>query len=102
MDINFLDVYIDYSKRIKQIPDAKERSLIRRKMKYFTYKYINPLYYSIANDKKFKFSLPDDELTCRIIFRDICNYCNIKSMDEALLRIAENNQIIRDNVKKRH
>lgn len=87
-EIEWLDLYIkDFGD--SQIKDTKELISKRKKMKTFYIEFLLPLYKPVQNSKKFNFSVPDEELTCRIMFEDLKKYHKIESVRELLYKVAE-------------
>lgn len=88
-DIDWLDLYIkDFGG--SQITDKKELANKQKKMRTLYLEFLIPLYKPIQNNKKFKFSVPDEELTCRIMYEDLKKYHQLFGMREVLYKIAEN------------
>lgn len=72
-----------------QIEDKKELVLKQKKMKSFYKMILIPLYKPIQNSKKFKFSVSDEKLTIRIMYKDLMKYYNLSSAEDVLNKIGE-------------
>ena len=88
-EIEWLDLYIkDFGG--SQIEDKQELISKQKKMKTFYLEFLLPLYKPVQGNKNFKFSVPDEELTCRIMLQDLRTYHEIDSMRDLLVKVAEN------------
>lgn len=88
-NIDWIDLYIkDFGS--SQVEDKKELFQYQKKMKTFYREFLSPLYVHVQNNKKFKFSVPDDELTCRIMLEDLRTFLKLETMTDILRKIAEN------------
>lgn len=81
-------------KEIKQINDIKKRKVYAKKIKLCYSKVVNLLVNLITN-REFNFSLPDEELTCRIMVREVNQelYKQGYTKEEILDYVKENNGI---------
>lgn len=87
--IDWFDLYIkDFGS--SQVEDNKELFQLQLKMKTFYREFLSPLHVHVQNNKKFKFSVSDDELTCRIMFEDLRKFLKLETMTDVLHKIAEN------------
>ncbi len=79
-----------------QVNDIKEYLELRK----FYISIIMPLYEPLKNSKTWKFSVPDEELTCRIFFHDLAKYhqenSGVKNMKDLLKIVQKYNIILTD------
>lgn len=86
--IKWQDLYIkDFGD--SQIKDKKELIIMQKKMKSFYVDFLLPLYKPVQNKKTFSFSVPDSELTCRIMFQDLKRFHKIDNVRDLLYKVAE-------------
>lgn len=84
--ISWADLYIkDFGQ--SQIKTRTELTLAQKKMKTFYGEFLLSLYNPIK-DTNFKFSVPDNLLTCRIMYNDLKAYYHFKSVREFLYEIT--------------
>ena len=87
-EVKWQDLYIkDFG--ASQVEDKKALIIMQKKMKSFYVDFLLPLYKPVQNKKSFSFSVPDSELTCRIMFQDLKEYHNIDSVRDLLYKVAE-------------
>ena len=72
-----------------QIKKKKELVLKQKKMKSFYKMILIPLYKPLQKDKKFKFSVSDEKLTIRIMYKDLKDYYKLETSEEVLNKIGE-------------
>lgn len=79
---------------IDLIENNEKRSEANRQFKRCIRGVINPLYTGIKDKSKFKFSKPDNLLTCRIMMRDLMSYYYKKGFTrEEIVQIATDSDI---------
>ena len=84
--IKWEDLYIkDFGG--SQITSRVELTKAQRKMKTFYDEFLLPLYKPIKNTN-FKFSVRNDKLTCRIMYKDLMKYYHFNSIREFLYEVA--------------
>ena len=87
-EIDWPDLYIkDFG--ASQVEDTKTLIAKQKKMKSFYMDFLLPLYKPVQNKKSFSFSVPDEELTCRIMFQDLKAYHKIENVRDLLYKVAE-------------
>lgn len=88
-EVKWSDLYIkDFG--TSQISDKKKLIVMQKKMKSFYEDFLSPLYKGVQNNNSFCFSVPDSELTCRIMLQDLKRFYNLNSVREVLEKVAEN------------
>lgn len=87
-EVKWPDLYIkDFG--ASQVEDGKNLILMQKKMKSFYVDFLLPLYKPVQDRKNFSFSVPDSELTCRIMFQDLKRFHNIDSIRDLLYKVSE-------------
>lgn len=87
-EIKWPDLYIkDFG--ASQIEDRKTLIVMQKKMKSFYVDFLLPLYKPVQNKKSFSFSVPDSELTCRIMFQDLKKFHKIDNVRDLLYKVSE-------------
>lgn len=81
-----------------QINDRYELKRARDLMKSFYITILLPLYVPVQNNKNWRFSVPDKELTCRIFYQDLVRYHkkenNVSSIRDLLYQVSKYNVIM--------
>ena len=81
-----------------QINDRYELKRARDLMKSFYITILLPLYVPVQNNKNWRFSVPDKELTCRIFYQDLVKYHkkenNVSSIRDLLCQVSKYNVIM--------
>lgn len=84
-----MDLYIkDFGS--SQIDDLEYLEKCRKKMSTFYMEFLLPLYKPLQNNKKFKFSVLEEELTCRIMLEDLKKHYKLNNVREVLNKVSEN------------
>ena len=87
-EVKWPDLYIkDFGD--SQVEDKKSLIMMQKKMKSFYVDFLLPLYKPVQNKKSFSFSVPDSELTCRIMFQDLKRFHNIDNVRDLLYKVSE-------------
>lgn len=77
------------TEEVQLIKDSKKRSEYRKRVRFCLNCIINPLYDSIKNRGKFKFSVPNKHLTCKIMVKELFEYYKNQGFNkEEIINIA--------------
>lgn len=86
--MDWRDLYIkDFG--TSQIKDPKQLELCQKKMKSFYELMLVPLYKPLRIRSDFKFSVPADKLTIRIMYNDLKKYYGLTSDEQAIDKIID-------------
>ena len=88
--VDWIDLYFK-DLGASQIEDKKELALKRKKMMSFYKLILIPLYKPVQDSKKFKFSVPDEKLTEKIMYQDLMRYHKLHTAEDVLNKIGELN-----------
>lgn len=90
--LNSLETYLNYvenkewwdltNDEVENIRDSKLKHTYQKKRMECLKYIINPLYDSIQNRSRFKFSHDDRELTCKNMLQDLFNYYKKKGFEK--------------------
>lgn len=95
-EIDWINLYIkDFG--ASQIADKNELCEKQKKMRTFYAEFLLPLYIPVQDNKKFRFSVEPDKLTCRIMLEDLKKYHKIVGIRDLLYKISENKPSLTDD-----